>query len=94
MAMLQVSRPTVYVWFNLWESVGLAGLTNTAGQDRRPIRTAADQAPIVAAVRANRQQIRDVTATLRQELAKDYSVRMLRRFLKSVVGRGDGSAIR
>ena len=31
MAVLQVSRPTVYTWFNRWESGGRAGLANAAG---------------------------------------------------------------
>lgn len=92
MAVLQVSRPTVYSWFKRWEEGGLAGLANAVGQGRRPILNAADEEPVAAAVRANRQQLKDVTATLRQELAKDCSPRTLRRFLKSVVGRGDAFA--
>ena len=32
MAVLHVSRPTVYTWFNRWERGGLAGLANAAGQ--------------------------------------------------------------
>lgn len=92
MAVLQVSRPTVYAWFNRWEEGGLAGLANAAGQGRRPILATADEGAVAAAVRANRQQLKEVTATLRQELAKDFSPRTLRRFLKSVVGRGDASA--
>ena len=31
MAVLNVSRPTVYTWFNRWERGGLAGLANAAG---------------------------------------------------------------
>ena len=92
MAVLQVSRPTVYTWFNRWERGGLAGLANAAGQGRHPILGAADAAPVAAAVRANRQQLKEVTATLRQELAKDFSPRTLRRFLKSVAGVGGASA--
>jgi len=91
MAVLDVSRQTVYSWFNRWEQGGLAGLANAAGQGRRPILTPTDEAAVAAAVRANRQQLKDVTATLRQELAKDLSARTLRRFLKSVGGRGDVS---
>ena len=45
------------------------------------------------AVRANRQQLKDVATTLRQELAKDFSARTLRRFLKSAVACGGASAI-
>ena len=92
MAVLDVSRQTVYTWFNRWQEHGLAGLANAPGQGRRPVLTAADEVPVAAAVRANRQQLKEVTATLRQELAKDFSPRTLRRFLKSVVGRGDGFA--
>ena len=92
MAVLQVSRPTVYTWFNRWERGGLAGLANAAGQGRHPILGAADAAPVAAAVRANRQQLKEVAVTLRQELAKDFSARTLRRFLKSVAGAGGASA--
>jgi len=68
---LGVSSRTVYTWFNRWESGGLAGLANAVGQGRRPILTAANEVPVVAAVRENRQQLQGVTATLRQELDKD-----------------------
>jgi len=93
MAVLQVSRPTVYTWFNRWQTGGLAGLANAAGQGRRPILSAADAEPVAAAVRANRQQLKDVAATLRQELAKNFSARTLRRFLKSMVGPGGASVM-
>ncbi len=89
MAVLHVSRPTVYTWFNRWERGGLA---NAAGQGRRPILGAADEEPVVEAVRANRQQLKQVTAALRQQLAKDFSPRTLRRFLKSVAGSGGAFA--
>ena len=88
MAVLGVSRQTVYTWFNRWEAGGLAGLANTAGQGRRPLLNAADAEQVTAAVRANSQQLKDVTATLRQELAKSFSPRTLRRFLKRAAGRG------
>ena len=85
---LGVSSRTVYSWFNRLETGGLAGLANAAGQGRRPILTAADEEPVLAAVRTNRQQLKEVTVTLRQELAKDFSSRTLRRFLKSVAASG------
>ena len=92
MAVLQVSRPTVYTWFNRWQTGGLAGLANAAGQGRRPILSAADEEPVLAAVRTNRQQLQEVTAALRQELGKNFSPRTLRRFLKSVAGSGGAFA--
>ena len=85
---LSVSSRTVYTWFNRWEAGGLAGLANATGQGRRPVLTAADEVLVLAAVRTNRQQLKEVTITLRQELGKDFSPRTLRRFLKSVVGSG------
>ena len=90
--MLQVSRPTVYTWFNRWERIGMAGLANAAGQGRHPILGAADAAPVAVTVRANRRQLKEVAVTLRQELAKDFPARTLRRFLKSVAGAGGASA--
>ena len=83
---LGVSRVTVYAWFDRWETAGLAGLANAAGQGRRPVLGAADEAPVRAAVEANRQQLKDVTATLRQELNKSFSTTTLRRFVKKSWG--------
>ena len=83
---LGVSRGTVYAWFDRWETAGLAGLANAAGQGRRPVLGAADEAPVRAAVEANRQQLKDVTATLRQELNKSFSASTLRRFVKKNLG--------
>ena len=53
---------------------------------------AADEAPVAAAVRTNWQQLKEVTATLRQELAKDFLARTLRCFLKNVAGVGGAFA--
>ena len=77
---LGVSSRTVYTWFDRGERGGLAGLANAAA------------AQVLAAVRANRQQLKEVTATLRQELAKDFLARTLRRFLTSVAGSGSALA--
>jgi transposase len=90
MQVLHVSRTTVCAWFARWETGGLAGLANAPGQGRPPVLTAADTAQGKAAVEANRQQLKEVTATLRQELNKDFSPKTLKRFLKSLGGRGDG----
>ena len=85
---LDVSSRTIYTWFNRWEAGGLAGLANAPGQGRRPTLTAADEEPVLAAVRTNRQQLKEVTTTLRQELGKNFSPRTLRRFLTSVAASG------
>lgn len=87
-AVLGVSRLTVYAWFTRWETAGLAGLANAKGQGRPPLLTDADQEQVQAAVRSNRQQLKEVTATLRQELDRNFSPKTLKRFLQRVVGRG------
>lgn len=91
MAVLDVSRLTVYAWFTRWETGGLAGLANAAGQGRPPVLTEADRPAVQAAVQANRQQLKEVTAVLRQELDKAFSPKTLKRFLKSLVAPGGGS---
>ena len=63
-----VSRATVFAWFERWETEGLAGLANAPGQGRPPVLTAADEQPVRQAVGQNRQQLKEVTATLRREL--------------------------
>ena len=71
---------------------GLAGLANAKGQGRPAILQPADRERVKAAVRANRQQLKDVTAVLRQELGKDFSALTRKRFLKRVGAHGDASA--
>jgi len=91
-ALLEVSRLTVYAWFTRWETGGLAGLANASGQGRPPVLTEADRPAVQAAVQANRQQLKEVTAVLRQELDKEFSPQTLKRFLKSLVAPGGDSA--
>jgi transposase len=91
-ALLDVSQGTVYGWFNRWERGGLAGLANAKGQGRHAILQAPDRAQVEAAVRANRQQLKDVTAKLNQELARSFCPLTLKRFLKRVGATGGASA--
>ena len=91
-ALLNVGQGTVYGWFDRWERAGLAGLANAKGQGRPAILQPADQERVEIAVRANRQQLKDVTAVLRQELRKDFSALTLKRFLKRVGANGGASA--
>lgn len=91
-ALLHVGAGTVYTWFNRWERGGLAGLANAKGQGRPAILAAADREQVEAAVRTNRQQLKEVTTALRQELDKSFSPLTLKRFLKSVGANGGASA--
>ena len=75
-----MSWATVFAWFERWETGGLAGLANAPGQGRPPVLTAADEQPVRQAVEQNRQQLKEVTATLRRELNKAFSPKTLKRF--------------
>ena len=86
MQVLHVSRTPVYAWFNRWETAGLAGLANAPGQGRPAILQAADTPQVEAAVRANRQQLKEVAASLRQEWNKDFSANTLKMFFKKLGG--------
>lgn len=90
--LLGVQPATVRAWFTRWETGGLAGLANASGQGRPAIPGADDADRGRAAAEANRQQLKAVTAGLRQELAKDFSPLTLKRFLKSVGANGGASA--
>ena len=91
-ALLDVGQGTVYGWFNRWKRGGLAGLANAKGQGRPAILQPAEQERVMVAVCANRQQIKDMTAVLRQELGKDFSALTRKRFLKRVGANGGASA--
>ena len=90
--LLGVQPATVRAWFTRWQTAGLAGLANAPGQGRPAILGTDDADRVKAAVKANRQQLKDVTASLRQELNKDFSPLTLKRFLKSMGPNGGASA--
>lgn len=87
----QVSQLTIYSWLDAWEQVGLRGLYNKAGQGRKPILTAADQALVSQHVQAHIQQLKLARQTLRTELNREFSQKTLSRFLKSMAGDGNVS---
>ena len=88
MAVFKVSRLTIYHWLNRWRDFGLRGLYNQVGQGRPSILTEADVQQVKQRVRENRQQLKEVRAQLKTDLAKDFSDKTLKRFLKSLVANG------
>ena len=85
-----VSHATISNWITAWETKGIVGLRNQAGQGRKPILIASDLALIKAKVQLNPQHLKAVRTELKAELAKDFSEKTLKRFLKSLVNpRGD-----
>lgn len=54
----------VRAWFTRWQTAGLAGLANAPGQGRPAILGADDAARVKAAVKANRQQLKNLVTSL------------------------------
>ena len=89
MGIFNVSRITIYNWFNRWDSQGLMGLYNEKGQGCKPILTDADIEKVKQRVRENRQQLKEVRTQLKIDLSKGFSDKTLKRFLKNLVANGD-----
>jgi transposase len=79
-----VSLATVSNWFTAWETKGIIGLRNQAGQGRKAILEKADLPLIKEKVQANPQHLKAVRQELKAELAKDFSQKTLKRFLKTL----------
>ena len=80
-----VSHATISNWLTAWETNGIVGLRNQAGQGRKAILTATDFALVKTKVQLNPQHLKAVRTDLKAELAKDFSEKTLKRFLKSLV---------
>ena len=84
-AIFSVSHATISNWLTAWETKGIVGLRNQAGQGRKAILVSTDLALIKAKVQLNPQHLKAVRIELKAELAKDFSEKTLKRFLKSLV---------
>ncbi len=80
-----VSLATISNWFTAWQSKGLVGLRNQAGQGRKAILNQQDLALVKAKVQHNPQHLKAVRDELKAELQREFSEKTLRRFLKSLV---------
>lgn len=80
-----VSLATISNWFTAWETKGVVGLRNQDGRGRKPILTQSDLPLIKEKVQLNPQHLKAVRAELKTELAKDFSEKTLKRFLKTLV---------
>jgi transposase len=83
-----VSLGTISNWFTNWETKGIVGLRNQAGQGRKTILKVADLPLVKEKVQANPQHLKAVREELKAELAKDFSQKTLTRFLKELARPG------
>jgi transposase len=84
----EVSKITIYGWFDRWESAGITGLMNRPGQGRKPILSLQNPEHIESvktAVGKNAQTLKAVVAELESVLDEKMSVDTVKRFLKNLV---------
>lgn len=84
----EVSKITIYAWFDRWEEGGICGLMNQPGQGRKPILSLQNPEHVKSVKRAigkNAQSVKSVVAELESALDEKMSVDTVKRFLKNLV---------
>jgi transposase len=79
-----MSHVSVNSWLVRFKQEGIKGLKNKSGQGRKLIISKEDEAPLLAAVKANRQRLLIAKAEWEAQSGKAVSRSTLRRFLKSL----------
>lgn len=80
----KVSRNTIYNWFNNWESCGLVGLYNQAGQGRKKIFNNRQQEIIKQWVKETPKNLRIVQEKIKQQWGVTVSKDTIKRVIKFV----------
>jgi transposase len=84
-SIFRVSEISIYTWFKRWEAGGIVGLRDKAGRGRRAIFKAEDFVIVKEAVQENAQRLKIAREKLKEELGREFSVKTLKRFLKSLI---------
>jgi len=93
--LFEVSRITVYAWFDAWDKSGITGLMNRPGQGRKPILSLQNPEHIKQvknAIAKNPQSVKSVVAELEPKLQVKMHPETLKRFLKNLVSASAASA--
>lgn len=80
----QVSRKTLYNWFNAWEDRGLVGLYNQPGRGRKATFTLEQQQQIRLWVQQHPQQLKQVLQKVKAEWNISVSSKTIKRLLKAL----------
>jgi transposase len=90
-----ISRITIYSWFDAWSQNGICGLMNQKGQGRKPILSLQNSEHIQKVKRAiakNPQSVKSVVAAVEPQLNVKLHPETLKRFLKNLVSASAASA--
>jgi transposase len=82
---LKMSEPSVNTWLDRYESEGILGLQTKKGRGRKPILNVETDSEVVkAAIKVERQRLTQTQDSISEQLNKEFSVKTLKRFLKSL----------
>jgi transposase len=91
----EVSRQSIYQWFNQWEGEGIKGLELKPGRGRRPKLRIEDQEQVEVVktlVENEPKNLNRVVGQVKSELGVELSKKTLKRFLKNLNTDGSDSA--
>lgn len=80
---LEISRKTIYNWFNAWEERGLIGLYNRPGQGRKQKFTPEQQEEIREWTEPHRRQLKQFVSKIKEQWDISVSTKTIKRILKS-----------
>jgi transposase len=80
----RVSEISVYGWLKRWETGGIIGLRDKKGRGRKPILKSEDLPQVKICVQQNAQRLKVARSLLKEELGREFSIKTLKRLLKSL----------
>lgn len=84
MEIFNVSRKTLYNWFNNWETQGVVGLYNRPGRGRKSTFSLEQMEQIRAWVQQQPRQLKQVVQKVQEEWGISVSTKTIKRVLKAV----------
>jgi transposase len=84
MQVFQVSRKTIYQWFNAWDTRGFPGLYRRRGQGRKPTFTPEQKVQIRTWAQDHPKQLKQVANHIHEEWEVTVSIKTIKRVLKSL----------
>lgn len=84
MEIFNVSRKTLYNWFNNWETQGVVGLYNRPGRGRKSTFSSEQVEQIRAWVQQQPRQLKQVVQKVQEEWGISISTKTIKRVLKAV----------
>ncbi len=84
MAIFQVSRLTIYNWFDAWDAQKLVGVYSRPGRGRKPLFSPEQQEQIHAWVKANPKNLKGVQGQIKETWGITASKDTIKRIIKSL----------